>query len=133
MLALIRIDQLARLTRDLLNILREVKGRDATFHSLAEPWADTDDEIAKVVLTILGAIAEVERGFYPGANGSRRGTSQSARCARGSEIQAERVSDCSSGRHEPTPGQRRARDCKAVERQYRHGFTAFAGCYNQGG
>lgn len=58
-----RIDRLARSARDLLNIIHEVQGRGASFKSLAEPWADTADAVGKMTLTILGAVAELERNF----------------------------------------------------------------------
>jgi DNA invertase Pin-like site-specific DNA recombinase len=56
-----RIDRLARSTRDLLNIVHDVKQAGATFKSLAEPWADTSSELAEFMLTILGAAAKLER------------------------------------------------------------------------
>lgn len=56
-----RIDRLARSTRDLLNIVHDLKGAGATFRSLAEPWADTSSELAEFMLTILGAAAKLER------------------------------------------------------------------------
>ena len=56
-----RIDRLARSTRDLLNIVHDVKQAGATFKSLAEPWADTSSELAEFILTILGAAAKLER------------------------------------------------------------------------
>lgn len=56
-----RIDRLARSTRDLLNIVHDVKKAGACFRSLAEPWADTSSELAEFMLTILGAAAKLER------------------------------------------------------------------------
>jgi len=56
-----RIDRLARSTRDLLNIVHEVKQAGACFKSLAEPWADTSSELAEFMLTVLGAAAKLER------------------------------------------------------------------------
>jgi DNA invertase Pin-like site-specific DNA recombinase len=56
-----RIDRLARSTRDLLNIVHDVKQTGATFKSLAEPWADTSTELAEFMLTVLGAAAKLER------------------------------------------------------------------------
>jgi DNA invertase Pin-like site-specific DNA recombinase len=58
-----RIDRLARSARDLLNIIHDVQGRGASFRSLAEPWANTADAVGKMTLTILGAVAELERNF----------------------------------------------------------------------
>ena len=56
-----RIDRLARSTRDLLNIVHDVKQAGASFKSLAEPWADTTSELAEFMLTVLGAAAKLER------------------------------------------------------------------------
>lgn len=56
-----RIDRLARSTRDLLNIVHDVKEAGATFKSIAEPWADTSTELAEFMLTVLGAAAKLER------------------------------------------------------------------------
>jgi DNA invertase Pin-like site-specific DNA recombinase len=53
MLIVTRIDRLARSTRDLLNIIHDVKQAKATFRSLAEPWADTSSELSEFMLTIL--------------------------------------------------------------------------------
>ncbi|MET3299098.1 DNA invertase Pin-like site-specific DNA recombinase [Bradyrhizobium ottawaense] len=41
-LAVTRIDRLARTARDLLKIVHEIGARGATFESLAEPWANTN-------------------------------------------------------------------------------------------
>ena len=40
-LTVTRIDRLVRSSRDLLNIVREIEAKGATFESLAEPWANT--------------------------------------------------------------------------------------------
>src|SRR5262245_18484080 len=40
-LVLTRLDRLARLTRDLLNVLDEIGKRGAGFKSLKDAWADT--------------------------------------------------------------------------------------------
>src|SRR5687767_6117206 len=41
-LAVTRIDRLARTARDLINIVHEIEARGATFESLAEPRANTN-------------------------------------------------------------------------------------------
>jgi DNA invertase Pin-like site-specific DNA recombinase len=71
-LSVTRIDRLARNTRDLLNIIHEIQGCGAGFMSLAEPWANTDSPTAKAVLTILGAVAELERSFILARTASGR-------------------------------------------------------------
>ncbi len=55
------IDRLARDTRDLLNILHEVKLSEAGFRSIAEPLVDTSSELAEVVIAVLGIAAKWER------------------------------------------------------------------------
>lgn len=56
-----RLDRLARSTRDLLNILAEVAERKAAFRSLADVWADTTTPHGRLMLTVLGGLAEFER------------------------------------------------------------------------
>jgi DNA invertase Pin-like site-specific DNA recombinase len=54
-------DRLARNTRDLLNILHEVKEAGAGFRSLAEPMVDTTSQFADVIIAVLGIVASWER------------------------------------------------------------------------
>jgi DNA invertase Pin-like site-specific DNA recombinase len=56
-----RLDRLARSTRDLLNVLDEVAKRGAGFKSLHDAWADTTTAHGRLMLTILGGLAEFER------------------------------------------------------------------------
>src|ERR1700712_4091770 len=56
-----RLDRLARSTRDLLNTLATVAGKDAGFRSLADTWADTTTPHGRLMLTVLGGLAEFER------------------------------------------------------------------------
>lgn len=56
-----RLDRLARSTRDLLNILASVKERSAGFRSLGDLWADTTTAHGRLMLTVLGGLAEFER------------------------------------------------------------------------
>ena len=58
-----RIDRLARSTRDLLNILHELAQREAGFKSLADPMIDTTSAHGKLILAVLGALAEFERSM----------------------------------------------------------------------
>lgn len=63
LLLVTRLDRLARSMLDLLNTLEEVSKRKAGFRSLAEPWADTTTAHGKLMLTILGGLAEFERSL----------------------------------------------------------------------
>jgi DNA invertase Pin-like site-specific DNA recombinase len=56
-----RLDRLARSTRDLLNVLGAVAKAGAGFRSLADAWCDTSSAHGKLMITILGGLAEFER------------------------------------------------------------------------
>jgi DNA invertase Pin-like site-specific DNA recombinase len=56
-----RLDRLARSTRDLLNTLAAVNEAGAGFRSLRDTWADTTTAHGRLMLTILGGLAEFER------------------------------------------------------------------------
>ena len=56
-----KLDRLARSTRDLLNTLAEIAQRGATFKSLGDPWCDTTTPHGRLMLTVLGGLAEFER------------------------------------------------------------------------
>jgi DNA invertase Pin-like site-specific DNA recombinase len=58
-----RLDRLARSTLDLLNTLEQISTRKADFRSLSDPWADTTTPHGKLMLTVLGGIAEFERSL----------------------------------------------------------------------
>src|SRR5271167_3130138 len=56
-----RLDRLARSTRDLLNTLATITDRKAGFRSLGDTWADTTNAHGRLMLTVLGGLAEFER------------------------------------------------------------------------
>ena len=56
-----RLDRLARSTRDLLNILATIAEKKAGFRSLGDTWADTTTSHGRLMLTVLGGLAEFER------------------------------------------------------------------------
>ncbi len=56
-----RLDRLARSTRDLLNTLAQIADKRAAFRSLADAWADTTTPHGRLMLTVLGGLAEFER------------------------------------------------------------------------
>jgi len=56
-----RLDRLARSTRDLLNPLAAITNRGAGFKSLGDGWADTTTPHGRLLLTVLGGLAEFER------------------------------------------------------------------------
>jgi DNA invertase Pin-like site-specific DNA recombinase len=56
-----KLDRLARSTRDLLNTLAVIAERGASFRSLGDPWCDTTSAHGRLMLTVLGGLAEFER------------------------------------------------------------------------
>jgi DNA invertase Pin-like site-specific DNA recombinase len=56
-----KLDRLARSTRDLLNSLDAIGKAGATFKSLGDQWADTTTAHGRLMLTVLGGLAEFER------------------------------------------------------------------------
>src|SRR5829696_6383851 len=56
-----RIDRLARSTFDLFGIVKHIVDAQAQFRSLAEPWADTGTSTGRLMLAVLGGLADVER------------------------------------------------------------------------
>src|ERR1700747_1321672 len=71
-LVVTRLDRLARSTRDLLNVLDEIAKRGAGFKSLADTWADTTTPHGRLMLTILGGLAEFERELIRARTGEGR-------------------------------------------------------------
>lgn len=67
-----RLDRLARSTRDLLNALAAVAGRGAGFRSLADAWADTTTAHGRLMLAVLGGLAEFERDLIRTRTGEGR-------------------------------------------------------------
>jgi DNA invertase Pin-like site-specific DNA recombinase len=56
-----RLDRLARSSRDLLNVIGEIAEKGALFRSLGDTWADTTTAHGRLILTVLGGLAEFER------------------------------------------------------------------------
>jgi DNA invertase Pin-like site-specific DNA recombinase len=56
-----RIDRLAQSTFDLFAIVKQIVDAGAQFRSLAEPWADTSTSTGRLMIAVLGGLADVER------------------------------------------------------------------------
>src|SRR5437660_3702119 len=67
-----RLDRLARSTRDLLNVLDAIAKAGAGFRSLADAWADTTTPHGRLMLTVLGGLAEFERELIKVRTGDGR-------------------------------------------------------------
>jgi DNA invertase Pin-like site-specific DNA recombinase len=71
-LTVTRLDRLARSTRDLLNTLAAITGKKAGFRSLGDAWADTTTSHGRLMLTVLGGLAEFERDLIRARTGEGR-------------------------------------------------------------
>jgi DNA invertase Pin-like site-specific DNA recombinase len=67
-----RLDRLARSTRDLLNTLATIIDKKAGFRSLGDTWADTTSAHGRLMLTVLGGLAEFERELIRAWTGEGR-------------------------------------------------------------
>ena len=67
-----RLDRLARSTRDLLNTLASIADRKAGFRSLGDTWANTTTAHGRLMLTVLGGLAEFERDLIRNRTGEGR-------------------------------------------------------------
>ena len=61
--AVVKLDRLARSSRDLQNILHHLQEMGCGFVSLGESWCDTTTDVGRLVMTIMGGIAEFERSL----------------------------------------------------------------------
>ena len=61
MVTVTRIDRLARSTFDLFAIVKQIVDAKAQFRPLAEPWADTGTSTGRLMIAVLGGLADVER------------------------------------------------------------------------
>jgi DNA invertase Pin-like site-specific DNA recombinase len=70
-----RLDRLARSTRDLL--LAAITEKKAGFRSLGDAWADTTTAHGRLMLTVLGGLAEFERELIRIRTGEGRANGKS--------------------------------------------------------
>jgi DNA invertase Pin-like site-specific DNA recombinase len=77
-----RIDRLARSTFDLFGIVKRIVDAKAQFRSLAEPWADTATSTGRLMLAVLGGLADVERDLI----GTRTAEGRSRARAQGKPV-----------------------------------------------
>jgi DNA invertase Pin-like site-specific DNA recombinase len=77
-----RLDRLARSTRDLLNTLAAIADRKAGFRSLTDTWADTTTSHGRLMLTVLGGLAEFERDLIRTGEGRARAVARGVKMGR---------------------------------------------------
>ena len=111
-----RIERLARSTFDLFAIVKQSVDAQAQFRPLAEPWADTGTSTGRLMIAVLGGLADVERDLIRTRTAEGRSRAQK----RGSHRRP------SAKAHGRRPG-RRAR-IAGQSRYRRHANRAPLGC-----
>ncbi len=95
-----RLDQLARSTRDLLNTVAAITGRKAGLKSIGDIWADTTTAHGRLMLTVLGGLAEFERDLIR----TRTGEGRERAKARGVKLRPQTENDRTpKARGDPPP------------------------------
>jgi DNA invertase Pin-like site-specific DNA recombinase len=90
LLIVTRLDRLARSTRDLLNVIDTVAKRGAMFKSLKDAWADSTTPHGRLMLTVLGGLAEFEWELIKARTeeGRKRAISRGVKFGRPSKLSA---------------------------------------------
>jgi len=102
-----RIDRLARSTFDLFGIIKRIVDAKAQFRSLAEPWANTGTSTGRLMLAVLGGLADVERDLIRTCTAEGRSRAKAQGKAMGRPLPSHRPN-----RKRPPDGVRRARRCR---------------------
>ncbi len=78
------LDHLARSTRDLLNTLAAITDKGAGFRSLGDTWADTTTAHTRLMLAVIGGLAEFDRALIraPTMEGWKRAKARSLKPGR---------------------------------------------------
>jgi DNA invertase Pin-like site-specific DNA recombinase len=114
-----RIDGLARSTFDLFGIVKRIVDAKARFRSLAEPWADTGTSTGRLMLAVLGGLADVERDLIR----TRTAEGRSRAKAQGRQMGRPPALTRSNGRRPPSAALR----CKSWRTAMTWEYPAFAG------
>jgi DNA invertase Pin-like site-specific DNA recombinase len=88
MVTVMRIDRLARSTFDLFAIVKQIVDAGGQFWSLAEPWADRATSTGRLMIAVLGGLADVERDLIRTrtAEGRSRATARGQHMGRPSNL-----------------------------------------------
>jgi DNA invertase Pin-like site-specific DNA recombinase len=133
-LTVTRLDRLARSTRDLLNTLAAITGKKAGFRSLGDTWADTTTSHGRLILTVLGGLAEFERELIRARTGEgrARAVARGVKMGRPHKLTAHQQKEAIKRRDR---GEDAYRDRAQLQRECGDDFTApkFIGlaCLNQ--
>jgi DNA invertase Pin-like site-specific DNA recombinase len=95
-----KLDRFARSTRDLLNTLDAIGKAGATFKSLGDQWADATTAHGRLMLTVLGGLAEFERHLVLArtSEGRTRAKARGVRFGRKLKLTAHQRSEASARR-----------------------------------
>jgi DNA invertase Pin-like site-specific DNA recombinase len=94
-LVVTRLDRLARSTSDLLNLMKDLSDRQASFLSVADRWADTTTPTGRLILTVLAGLAEFERELIKArtAEGRERAKARGVRLGRKPKLTAHQIDE----------------------------------------
>ena len=106
-----RLDRLARSTRDLLNTLAAITGKKAGFKSLGDTWADTTTAHGRLMLTVLGGLAEFERELIRARTGEGRERAKAQGVKMGPKFKLTAHQQREAIKRRDTKGEPVARDC----------------------
>jgi DNA invertase Pin-like site-specific DNA recombinase len=97
-----RIDRLARSTFDLFSIVKKIVDAGGQFRSLAEPLADTSTSRGRVMLAVLGGLADMERDIIRTrtAEGRSRATARGQHMGRPSALTAQQQAEARQRRRD---------------------------------
>jgi DNA invertase Pin-like site-specific DNA recombinase len=97
-----RIDRLARSTFDLFAIVKRIVDAGGQFKSLAEPWADTATSTGRLMIAVLGGLADVERDLIRTrtAEGRSRATARGQHMGRPPALTPQQQAEARSRRDE---------------------------------
>jgi DNA invertase Pin-like site-specific DNA recombinase len=90
-----RLDRLARSTIDLLTTIKQIADKGCLFKSLADPWADTTTPGGRLMLTVLGGLAEFERELIKArtSEGRERAKRAGVRMGRKPKLSAHQITE----------------------------------------
>ena len=72
----VTVTRIDRSTFDLFAIVKQIVDAKAQFRSLAEPWADTGTSTGRLMIAVLGGLADVERDLIRIRTGEGRSRAQ---------------------------------------------------------
>ena len=104
-----RLDRLARSTRDLLNTLARSPARARAFVPLSDTWADTTTAHGRLMLTVLGGLAEFERELIRARTGEGRERAKAQGRENGAQAETHRPPEA---RGDQAPRSRRGNACR---------------------